>query len=172
MAKGHFNVLKGAYPSLVQLDKTLPVGDAVTSLVRGNTLRVDTSNDTWVKTADDAASKGAAGTPGPVIYFALQDQDQTDVSMAGGLTALSCAMPMEVETDQYNGTPAVGTLLVGGLDGKVQAHADGETAVGVVTKAQHRRWINDKVVAGTSTRGGFGNVIAFTTMYAPDIDGV
>ena len=172
MAKGHFNVLKGAYPSLVQLDKTLKVNDAVTDLVRGNTLRVDTSDNTWVKTADDAASKGVAGTPGPVIYFALQDQDQTDVDMADGLTALSCSMPMEVETDQYNGTPAVGAYLVGGLDGKVQGHAVGETAIGVVTKAQHRRWINDKVVAGTTTRGGFGNVIHFLTMYAPDLDGV
>lgn len=172
MAKGHFNVLKGAYPSLVQLDKTLQVGDAVTDLVRGNTLRVDTATNTWVKTADDAASKGVAGTPGPVIYFALQDQDQTDVSMAGGLTALSCTMPMEVETDQYNGTPAVGALLVGGLGGKVQAHADGETACGVVTRAAYRRFINDATVAGTTTKGGYGNVIAFATMYAPDVDGV
>jgi hypothetical protein len=171
MAKGHFNVLKGAYPSLTQLDKTLKVNDAVTNLVRGNTVRVDTSDNTWVKTADDVASKGAAGTPGPIVYFALQDQDQTDVSMAGGLTALSCTMPMEVETDQYNGTPSVGTLLVGGLDGKVQAHADGETAIGVVTKAEYRRWINDRDVGGTSI-GAYGNVIAFMTMYSPDIDGV
>jgi hypothetical protein len=172
MAKGHFNVLKGAYPSLVQLDKTLKVNDAVTNLVRGNSLRVDTSDNTWLKTADDAASKGAAGTPGPIIYFALQDQDQTDVEMAGALTALSCTMPMEVETDQYNGTPALGALLVGGLDGKVQAHADGETACGVVTKAEYRRFINDKVVSGTSTKGGFGMVLGFATIYSPDIDGV
>jgi len=166
MAKGHFNVLKGAYPSLVQLDKTLKVADGVTDLVRGSTIRV--SSGTWVKTADDVASKGEAGTPGPVIYFALNDQDQPDVKMAGGLTALSCTMPIEVETDQYNGTPAVGTLLVGGADGKVQAHAAGETAIGVVTKAAYRRWINDKDVGGAAL-GGFGNVIAFMTMYSPDI---
>jgi hypothetical protein len=91
--------------------------------------------------------------------------------MAGGLTAIACTMPIEVETDQYNGTPAVGTLLVGGASGKVQAHASGETAIGVVTKAPYRRWINDKDV-GSAPTGGFGNVIAFMTMYAPDIDGV
>jgi hypothetical protein len=168
MANGHFNVVKGAYPSLVQLDKTLPVGDGVTGLVRGSALYV--SSGAWLVTADDAASHGVAGTPGPVIYFALQDQGQTDVLMAGGLTALACTMPIEVETDQYVGTPAVGTLLAGGAGGKVQAHVAGQTAIGVVTKAESRRFINDKVVSGTTTKGGFGNVLTFLTMYAPDVD--
>ena len=168
MAKGHFNVIKGAYPSLSQLDTTRKVADSVTGLVRGMTIRIDGS-DEWVRTADDAASKGQAGTPGPLIYFALQDQDQTDVAMAGGLSGICCNQSMEVETDQYNGTPSVGTLLVGGLDGKVQAHAAGETAIGMVTKAQYRRWINDRDVGGVS-KGAYGNVIRFMTVFLPDVD--
>lgn len=170
MAKGHFNVLKGAYPSLTQLDKTLPVNDGVTGLVRGMVIRE--SSGEWVLCADDVASRGDAGTVGPVIYFALQDQDQTDVDMAGGLTGLPCTMPMEVETDQFGGTPAVGTLLVAGANSKVQAWAAGQTAIGVVTKASYRRWVNDLVVSGTSTRGSFTNVLAFQTMYAPTVNEV
>ena len=168
MAKGHFNVIKGAYPALAQIDTSRKVADSVTGLVRGMTMRIDGSNE-WVRTADDTASKGAAGTPGPIIYFALQDQDQTDVSMAGALTGLSCTQALEVETDQYNGTPAVGNMLVGGLDGKVQVHASGETAIGVVTAAQYRRWINDRDVGGVS-KGAYGNVIRFMTVYIPDVD--
>jgi len=167
MAKGHFNVLKGAYPSLSQIDRTLPVGDAVTGLVRGSALVVIAG--VWKLTADDTPSHGVAGTPGPVVYFALQGQEQTDVQMAGGLTGLSCQMPLEVETDQYNGTPAVGDLLVGSTGGKVSVHADGETAIGIVTKSAYQRWINDK--DGTP-QGGFGNVISFSTAYLPDMDGV
>lgn len=173
MPQGHFNVLKGAYPTLDQLDKVLPVADAETGIVRGSTLRIDTSgaNDAWVRTAADAASQGAANTPGPVIYFALQDQGQPDVDMSGVVNAIPCTMPMEVETDQFDagGTFAVGAFVSAGADGQVVDHADDLTAIGVVTKGPYSRWVNDAVAVAGKRTGARKNVIAFLTTYQPNL---
>lgn len=169
MPAGHFNVLKGAYPTLAQIDKVLPVADAETGIVRGSAIRVESGE--WIRTAADAASQGAAGVAGPIIYFALQDQGQPDVDMAGVLNALSCTMPMEVETDQYDGAGSfpVGGYVMAGADGKVTDHTDDLTAIGVVTKGPTTRWVNDaEAVAGRRT-GNRVDVIAFLTTYQPNL---
>lgn len=172
MANGHFNVIKGAYPSLSQLDKALPVtgtsGALASSIVRGSTLRI-VSGTSFQITADDAASHGAAGTPGPIIYWALQDYNAGDVAMSGVLNALPCGFPMEVETDQYDaGVTTVGQYLMAGA-GKVKLHTTGCTAIGLVTKAPTYRWVNDAIrVAGQST-GNRASVICFWTMYQPEM---
>lgn len=170
MPQGHFNVLKGAYPTLGQIDKILPVADAETGIVRGSAIR-DNGSQEWIRTAADAASQGAAGVAGPVIFFALQDQGQPDVGMAGVLNALSCTMPMEVETDQFDagGTFAVGGYVMAGADGEVTDHTDDLTAIGVVTKGPTTRWVNDAVAVAGSRTGNRVDVIAFLTTYQPNL---
>lgn len=169
---GHLNVLKGAYPSLSQLDETLPVKSDQTAIERGSALVKD--SDEWrltdVTTEGDA---GATGTPGPIVYFALQDQNDPDVTMSKGLTALPCVSPCEIETDQYSGTPEVGKYIRAADNGKVTILAStGQTAVGMCTKAATYRWSNsDGPNAGFPDQrtGGRIQVIAFWALYLPEV---
>ena len=173
MANGHFNVIKGAYPSLSQLDKALPVtgtsGALASSIVRGSTLRI--VSNAFQITKDDVASHGAAGTPGPIVYWALQDYNAGDVLMSGKLNALPCVFPAEVETDQWDtsGTaPTVGCYLMAGA-GVVKVHTTGCTAIGVCTSAPTYRWSNDAIrVPGQST-GNRRSCVKFWTIYQPEL---
>lgn len=167
----HFNVLKGAYPSLKQLDKTLPLGTGRSSIVRGSAMRIDPATNKFVPTAADVASQGAAGVPGPVIYFSLQNAGDPDVVMANGITGIPCTMPNEVETDQYDtgASISVGSFLMAGADGKVTLHTTGKTAIGLVTKAAYSRWSNNAVAVEGVKTGNRISVIAFLTIYAPDM---
>jgi hypothetical protein len=173
---GHFNVLKGAYPHLQQLDKTLPLGTGGDTLVRGSAMYASAGK--FVPAANDVATHGVAGTPGPIIYFCLQNAADPDVKMANGVTGLSCTMPMEVETDQFDDSAIVlGCYLMasaGNVSGVpntpcVSLHTTGCTAIGLVTKAAYTRWSNNAVaVAGVKT-GNKISVISFWTMYAPEL---
>ena len=165
---GHFNVLKGAYPNLVQLDKTLPLGTGGTALVRGSVMYASAS--TFVPSAADAASHGGAGVPGPIIYFCLQNASDPDVQMANGVTGISCTQPMEVETDQYDASAIVlGSYVMAGASAKLTLHTTGCTAIGRVTQAAYTRWSNNAVaVAGVRT-GNRISVISLQTMYAPSL---
>jgi hypothetical protein len=173
MPQGHFNVLKGAYPTLQQLDESLAVDAGEPGIVRGSAMRkeVSGSSQTWVRTAADAARPGWAPGAGPVIYFSLQDQGQPDVTKSGVLTGIPCTMPNEVETDQYDsgGTFTVGGYVMAGADGEVTDHTDELTAIGVVTNGPAARYANDAVaVAGVRT-GARINVITFLTIYHPQL---
>jgi len=165
---GHFNVLKGAYPSLGQLDETLSVGAAETDIVRGSAL-VRSGSDWNLSEAADAGTDGAAG---PVVFFALQDQDDPDVTMAGALTALPCSAPCEVETDQFSGAPVVGDYLMAGV-GVVMPHTDDKTAIGICSKAPTSRWSNNTIRAGAYPDVATGtriSVIHFWTCYIPNLN--
>ena len=170
MPLGHFNVLKGAYPSLAQIDVTRPANAAATGIVRGSALIINAS-DEWILSEGTSATVGAANTPGPIIHFALQDFAQPDVTFAEGLTALPCRFPCEVETDQFDsaGTYALGTYLTGGTGGEVTDHNDDETACGIVTRVPYARWANDAVAVAGSRTGNRINVISFWTIYAPNL---
>ena len=165
---GHFNVLKGAYPNLQQLDKTLPLGTGGTALVRGSVMYA--SANTFKPSAADVASHGVAGTPGPICYFCLQNAADPDVTMANGVTGLSCTQPMEVETDQFDDSAIVlGSYVMAGANAKLTLHTTGCTAIGLVTKASYTRWSNNAVaVAGVKT-GTRIAVISLWTMYAPEL---
>jgi len=173
MPQGHFNVLKGAYPTLQQLDESLPVASTVTGVVRGSCVRAadDGGTRSWFITASDATNQGAANTPGPLIYFSLQDQGQPDVDMAGVLTAIPCSMPNEIETDQYaaGGTFPIGGYVMAGADGKLEDHTDDLTAIGQVTRAPYIRWANDAIAVTGKRTGNRINVIALWTMYIPNL---
>jgi hypothetical protein len=171
---GHFNVLKGAYPSLKQLDKTLPLGTGGSGIVRGSCMVVDSNA---FRPAVDADA-GSVTVNGGIVYFALQNAGDPDVQMANGITGLPCIMPMEVETDCYDASAnlALGEFLMVKTGAALQAgfgiltkHTANKTAVGVCTKAAYTRWSNNAVaVAGIKT-GNKISVISFWTMYAPNL---
>jgi hypothetical protein len=173
MPAGHFNVLKGAYPTLQQIDKSLPVATSETGIVRGSAMRIDTSGPApaFIRTDATSASQGALNTPGPIVYFSLQDQAQPDVLRAGVITGIPCTFPAEVETDQYDsgGSFPVNGRIMAGASGKVVDHTDDKTAIGVVTAGPTFRWVNDAVAVAGERTGARVSVIKFQTIYAPNV---
>jgi len=171
--QGFLNVLKGAYPSLKQLDKSLPV-KAANAIIRGSLIRVDTATNEFQLT--EAGDAGAANSPGPVCYWALQAATDPDVQMAGVLTGIPCTAPMELETDQIDTNDpgndfVVGAYVSAGV-GVIKAHADDETAIGVVTNAASFRWANGIDAAGEYVGRRTGTrvqVVAIQTLYIPNL---
>jgi len=185
---GLLNVIKGAYPSLQQIDKTLPADTTNgVSIVRGSLMRESSSK--WVIGAADATCQGTSTTPGAYMYIALMDYADLVAGMAGGvgqgvsggldhlgaaatgprLTGLAISMPMEIETDQYNGSPTVGQFLMCGANGKFTVLTDGLTALGQVTQGVTTRWANDAIAVTGWRTGNKVNVIRIRTMYIPGL---
>jgi hypothetical protein len=172
-----FNVKKGPYPSLIQMDKELLVSaDSVGTIERGSGLYQD-ANDEW-KLAG-ATQAGDAQTPGAIIYFALQGEDDLVAQMAGGvpisddvqpkIAALACSPTIEIETDMFTGTLTSGQNLSIGANGKLVAHTTGKTVIARVTKAAYSRWVNNaSAVAGWRT-GNNVTAIRAITLYAPQV---
>lgn len=139
-----FSPLKGAFPSLQQIDKTLSVDSAqqvdTDKIVRGSLVYV-TAGNAFKLAGDDQKTD-----PTALIYFALQGQDDFQAGMAGSIgqgpdgvwdgtfdeyglgnivagaariTALACTMPLEFQTDQFDadtitGQTPIGTMLTCG----------------------------------------------------------
>lgn len=177
---GLLNVLKGAYPSLQQIDKTLPVhkdgqSGALDAIVRGSLIY----DNLGVFTLAGAAQ--AATVPGAYIYIALMDATDLVAGMAGSIgqgvgggvpriTGLAISMPMEIETDQFTGQSfVIGQFLAVGADGKFVAHTTGQTAIGQVTQGITTRWQNDKPAVPGWRTGDKVNVIRIRTMYVPGL---
>ena len=175
-----FNVLKGAYPSLQQIDKTLAVGSEETGIVRGSLVKVDATGSEPVFVLAAAAD---ATDPTAFLYFTLVGQDDFQAGMAGTIgqgpaggaariTALACSMPMEIQTDQFdaeNGTYAVGTLLTVADDGLLGEHSTGDNVVAQVTAAPFERWVNDAVAVEGRRTGALVTVINARTMWIPTL---
>ena len=180
---GYFNVLKGAYPTLQQIDKTLAMKTGETGIVRGSALYIDNSGSAPEWALAGAANAGNATTPGAYLYYALQPQTDLQAAMAGNsgqgavsaavgqprLTGISCGMPMEFQTDQYTGTLTAGQQLTVGADGKLVAHATGNTVYGQVTVAAAAKWVNNAVAVTGWRTGNTVNVITVRAMYLPQI---
>jgi hypothetical protein len=171
------NVKKGPYPSLIQMDKELLLSADETGTVERGTALYQDSNDEW-KIAG-AAQAGGETTPGALVYFALQSQDDLTAQMAGGvpvssdvqpkIAALSCTPTIEIETDMFTGTLTSGQDLSIGADGKLVAHTAHATVIARVTKAAYTRWVNNaSAVAGWRT-GNNVSAIRAITMYAPQV---
>lgn len=173
---GWFSPIKGSYPSLAQVDKTLPVKSGVTDIVRGSILALDGEGTEGVwKLADDTDK---------LFYVALQDYNDPTAGYAGTahgdragtprITALSLDMAGEYETSEYDATKTYtvgGALTVSG--GKLTpAPEEGNKAVvGYVTLVPTSRWINNAISlpsGGTDQRlatrtGAQKSVIRFRT---------
>ena len=176
----HFNVLKGEYPGLAQLDKTLPALATEADIVRGSVLVIESGCFRRCIAADHGTKDTVAGV---VVYHAFQAQTDPDAVMAGGVTAMPCIAPVEIETDQFVANQGIvpgAYLMTAGAghaahtnDGKLTLHTDGLCAVGLVTKASYKRWSNTATPAGGSypsaRQGAMIDVIAFWSMFVPNL---
>ncbi len=175
-----FNVLKGAYPGMKQVDRTLPVKAGEGDIERG-ALLYDDGSKFRLTTASQA---GSATSPGKVVYFALQDPKDPTSGMAGNvgagavasasaepvIAALSCISPCEVETDMYNSdeTYSPGDLLSAGA-GVVTKHENGNTVIGIVTRSIGAYWANNATAVEGYRTGAPAKVIQFHTTYLPGV---
>jgi len=169
---GWFKALKGAYPSLMQIDKTLDVAVGQSGIVRGSLIYQD---GTTFKLATAAIKADAS----KYVFFALQGQDDLVAGMAGTIgqgfaggtariTGLAVGMPFEFETDQFaSGVYAIGDLLTTGNNGKLAAHTAGDNVVAQVTKTAFVRWVNDAVAVTGFRTGANVAVLSGRTMWIP-----
>lgn len=163
---GWFSPIKGHYPSLGQIDKTLPVaaGDSNTGIVRGMIIEMTpgVNADGEFKIAEDATNEA-------LLYIALQDYKDAQAGMAGttgfdanvpsitegnittpavtagvpAITGLSLSMEGEYETDQFDSTlegASVGDPLTvkNGLLSKGAGNV-----VGYLMGTPATRWVNN-----------------------------
>jgi hypothetical protein len=170
------NVLNGPYLQTNQVDRQLVLSASETiDVERGSLLYMDANGEWRVASTTQA---GDATTPGELLYIALQSDDDRVAMQANGYPAtaghtpkingLSLATHMTIETDMFEGTPAIGDLLTV-EDGKfvVAEIADsGKTIYGRCTKAPYDRIANQGVVVSNFRNGG-GNVtvIEVATVY-------
>lgn len=174
---GWFSPIKGSYPSLAQVDKTLPVKDGVTTITRG----------TIVALKEDASSPEgvwdlASGTDA-LLYVALADYSDPTSGFAGSafnpqggvprITAISLTMDGEYETTEFDSskTYKAGEALY--VDGGKLTNVKGSASVvaGYVTMPAATRWINDAIALpanGTDPRlairtGANKSVLRFRT---------
>lgn len=181
---GWFNVLKGAYPSLQQIDKTLDLDSGETGIVRGSLMYQSTTNKFKLANAADKTD------PTKYLYFCLQPQTDLVAGMAGSIgqgtakvwtggttvtspgvarvTGLAVGMPFEFETDQFVADQyTIGELLSVANGGLLAAHNSGENCVAQVTKTVAARYVNDAwAVTGWRT-GHTVNVLTARTLWIP-----
>ena len=149
---GWFSPVKGSYPSLAQVDKTLPVDDSASTLVRGMivTMATDTNSKPVWKIAD-----GTKDT----YYVALQDYSDPTAGFAGStfdpnggtpkINGIDLHQDGEYETSVFDSNIqdyAVGDELYVGEGGILtKTKAEGAQLVGIVTLAPTTRWINNAI---------------------------
>ena len=148
---GWFSPVKGSYPSLAQVDKTLPIAEGSGKIERG----------TIVALAADStgASKNGvfkvAGASDETLYVSLQDDTDPTAGFAGtafdpkggvpAITGIDLAQDGEYETSVFDGdkTYTVGQKLYV-ANGLLTNEGSGKV-VGVVTGVPATRWVNDAV---------------------------
>ena len=167
-----FNVLKGAYPSLQQIDKTLDVASGVTGIVRGSLIYQD-------GTSFRLATAAQATSVTSYIYIALQAQTQDVAGMAGSIgqgiaggvarvTGLAIGMPFEFETDQFVvAAYTVGQLLSVANGGLLTAHSSAQNCLAQVTKTVTSRWVNNAIAVTGYRTGANVNVLTARTLWVP-----
>lgn len=159
---GWFSPVKGHYPSLGQVDKTLPVKTGVTAIARGTIVALKADSDSAEGVWDVASGSDK------LLYVALQDYTDPTAGFAGSsfdpkggvprINALSLDQEGEFETTEFktDDTYTVGAPLYV-VNGKLQATDPGSSAtvVGYVTVAPAERWINNAIAVpanGTDQR--------------------
>lgn len=178
-----FSPIKGHYPSLEQIDKTLPVATGNEGIERG--MIIEMANDEVnaegaFKIAEDATNAG-------LLYIALQDYEDSQAGMAGtvpfdgasadntgvtpgvpSITGLSLSQEGEYETDQFKGledaTIGAGLTVANGM--LVAATGDANV-VAYLTGKPNSRWVNNapakKAGSQVVRQGANVSVIRFRT---------
>ena len=171
---GLFNVIKGAYPSLQQIDKTLNVASGQTGIVRGSCIWQSSATEFSLATGTEATNELA------YILFCLVGQDDLVAGMAGSkgqgapngvakITGLAVGMPLEFETSEFDSTDqyTIGELLTVGANGKLVAHTPGDNVVAQVTKVAATRWVNDAIAVTGFRTGANMLVLTARTLWIP-----
>jgi len=151
---GWFSPVKGSYPSLAQVDKTLPVSDGAKKLVRGMIVTLSKDDDgkpVWDLAVGDSAT----------FYVALQDYSDPTAGFAGtafvpnpteknparpAVTAIDLAQDGEYETSVFkDDTYEIGDELTVENGFLAKGGGSGEKTVGIVTAVPASRWINNAI---------------------------
>lgn len=185
---GWFSPIKGSYPSLSQIDKTLPVATGNTDIKRG--MIIEMTNAGAFKIAENADNEG-------LLYISLQDYSDAQAGMAGTvgyeeqvgstaytgdstrpavgaptITGLALSMDGEYETSEFNPTSLQNATLGAGLtvvNGKFELAVASEGAstpkvVAYLTATPASRWVNNAPANALGTRQGKNmSVIRFRT---------
>lgn len=150
---GWFSPVKGSYPSLAQVDKTLPVKEGVKAIERGTIVAL-TADDTG-KSKDGVWNVGN-GTD-TLFYVALQDYTDPTAGFAGSafnpaggvpaITALDLAQDGEFETSVFktDETFNVGDPLYVNAGVLTKTNPGSGKVVGYVTRGAVERWVNNAV---------------------------
>ena len=175
---GWFSPVKGSYPSLAQVDKTLPVADGVKTIERGSIIALGSDAD-----GKPVWKLPAGGNTDKLLYVALQDYTDPTAGFAGtafdpeggvpAITGIDLAQDGEYETSVFaKGDYAIGDPLKAGSDGVLTKATPGsDFIVGYVTSVPTDRWINNAIAVpknGTDQRlairtGATKTVIRFKT---------
>lgn len=155
---GWFSPVKGSYPSLAQVDKTLPVDDSITELERGMIVTLGKDAD-----GKPVWKLPTAGTE-KVLYVALQGLSDPTAGFAGtafdpkggapAITGIDLAQDGEYETSVFD--PA-GSYEIGGalyVNNKGVLTTSGTTIVGYVTQTPASRWINNAIAVPDQKKYG------------------
>jgi hypothetical protein len=176
-----FNVIKGSYPSLQQIDKALPIDVGASGLVERGACLYESSGTWKLATATEAGSDTVNGA---FIWFALQPDSDLSARMAGTpvqgspglgvINAIACSPTIEFETDMYYtaGSLTAGQFLQVGVNGSavpgyLVAHTGNATAVAQVTVAPTARWVNNAVAVVGFRTGATKTVVRCISMYLP-----
>jgi len=171
---GWFSPVKGSYPSLAQVDKTLPLTSGVASVERGNIVAL---------TSDANHKEGAwkiAGASDSILYVALTDSTDPTAGFAGDafnpnpntakgegapcITAIDLAQDGEYETSVFDTTKtyAIGDKLGVGTGGNLTLWTEG-TVVGYVTAVPRFRWVNNAIAVPDQKNGATDPRLAIRT---------
>jgi len=127
-AKRRVHVLKGFDPSESNMiDKAAPVASGET-IKSGQLVALNASGEWELATATNGGTHA-----GQIIYVAIADSSDTDVSASGLLPALSCAGSYEIETGYFSEDPTEGAALSCNAGSLVLADAAGDYIIGYAT---------------------------------------
>lgn len=158
---GWFSPVKGHYPSIAQVDKTLPVKEGVTNVKRGTIIAL-VADDTGK--SEDGVWKVAAATD-KLLYVSLQDYSDPTAGFAGtafdpkggvpAITGIDLAQEGEYETSVFDTdkTYTVGQALYVANGVLTNVDPGSGTVVGYVTRPSTDRWINNAIAVPDQSKG-------------------
>ena len=172
---GWFSPVKGSYPSLAQVDKTLPVSNTEgnDAIKRGTILAVVAGSN---GNSDGEFTIAKVGNESKMFYVSLQDYTDPAAGYAGttfdpnggtpAITGIDLAQDGEYETSEFDNSDglkyAVGTELTAKL-GKLCPASAGDPSLGYVTRGVAERWVNNAIALPSQKNGATDPRVAIRT---------
>lgn len=166
---GWFSPVKGSYPSLAQVDKTLPVRGGDDSIKRGTIVALVADPDGNSK---EGVFKVAESTD-EILYVSLQDYSDPTAGFAGtafdpaggvpAITGIDLGQDGEYETSVFDPKQsyAVGDKLY--VEEGVLTTAGSGKVVGYVTSPVKERWVNNAIAVPSQDKGPTDPRVAIRT---------